>query len=291
MPAGCSAARMGEAGRRCVQLSPSEQSMVDAIMTGISLASTAITFYHGGMSIWSDISKYLATITADALSTVLESVRTVFSGNRETRRRVAFSVALIALSAKMAKADGVVSQAEINAFREVFKVPAEELTNVARLYNLAKQDVAGFDAYGAQVKSLFPGDDPADREVLQDVLDALFHIAKADGLIHENEALFLEEVAVLFGFEDEAYERIKLRHMHPGDANPYMILDADPDWDYDRLKRHYRKRVSESHPDRLMARGIPAEFIVIATDRLAAFNTAWEAIEAIHAPRRPVVVS
>ncbi len=260
-------------------------------MTGNSLASGVITPYYGAMSIWTDISKYLATVTADALCTVLEGVRTVFSGNIGTRRRVGFSVALIALSAKMAKADGVVTEDEVNAFREVFKVPAKELKNVARLYNLAKQDVAGFDAYGARVKSLFPGDDPADKEVLQDVLDALFHIAKADGVIHENEALFLEEVAALFGFQDTAYERIKMRHMFPGKANPYTILDADPDWDYDKLKRHYRKRVSESHPDRLIARGIPSEFIVIATDRLAAFNTAWEAIEAMHASRQPVGVT
>jgi DnaJ like chaperone protein len=243
------------------------------------------------MSIWSDISLYLATIAADALSTVLESVRTVFAGDFETRKRVAFSIALIALSAKMAKADGVVTEDEVNAFREVFKVPPQEVENVSRLYNLAKQDVAGFDSYGAQVKALFPGTHPSDNDILQDVLDALFHIAKADGLLHENEVLFLDELAVVFGFEAVQYERIKMRHMHSRNANPYTILEADPEWDFSRLKSHYRKRVADSHPDRLIARGVPSEFVVIATERLAALNGAWEAIEAIHAPRRPVGVT
>ncbi|MEP0943720.1 MAG: molecular chaperone DjiA [Rhizobiaceae bacterium] len=243
------------------------------------------------MSIWSDISRYLSSVTCDAICTVLEGVRTVFAENREKRRRVAFSIALIALSAKMAKADGVVTQSEVDAFQQVFQVPPAETDNVARIYNLAKQDVAGFDAYGAQVRALFPGDDPSDDEVLEDVLDALFHIAKADGLVHENEVYFLDEMAHVFGFESAAYERIKMRHMHPNDANPYVILDADPQWDFVKLKSHYRKRVAESHPDRLIARGVPSEFVGIATDRLAALNTAWEAIEAIHAPRRPAIVS
>lgn len=243
------------------------------------------------MSIWSDISRYLSSIAVDALSTVFEGVRTVFAGDVDTRKRVAFSIALIALSAKMAKADGVVTENEVNAFREVFKVPPGDVKNVARLYNLAKQDVAGFDSYGAQVKALFPGTHPSDNDILQDVLDALFHIAKADGLVHEKEVLFLDELAAVFGFESDQYERIKMRHMHPPNANPFTVLEADPDWDFAQLKTHYHKRVADIHPDRLIARGVPAEFVVIATDRLAALNVAWEAIEAIHATRRPVGVS
>ncbi len=180
------------------------------------------------MSIWSDLRTYLSSVACDAVCTLLEGVRTVFAENREKRRRVTFSIALIALSAKMAKADGVVSEAEVQAFRQVFKVPPQECENVSRIYNLAKQDVAGFDAYSLQVRKLFPGKDPSDEEVLQDVLDALFHIVKADGLIHENEVLFLDEVAFLLGFEEQVYQRIKMRHMHPADANPYTILDADP---------------------------------------------------------------
>jgi len=243
------------------------------------------------MSIWADIGRFLASVATDAVSTVIEAVRTIFEGNAETRKRVGFSVALIALFAKMAKADGVVSEAEVEAFRDVFSVPEEEFDNVARLYNLAKQDVAGYHAYAAQVRALFPGDDPTDVDVLHDVLDALFHIAKADGLIHENELLFLEDIAVEFGFTPEAFERIKLRHLESEGCDPYVVLGADRSWDYERLKRQYYKRVMECHPDKLIARGVPREFVVIANDRLAAVNAAWEMVQSARQGERVAEVA
>lgn len=255
---------------------------LDRFITGFSFATAQQFLYTYPMSIWTIISEFLKTTAADAFSSVVESLLTFFAGNEETRRQVAFSVAIIALSAKMAKADGIVTEAEVRAFHQVFSAPEEEMPNVLRLYNLAKQDVAGFDAYGAQVRALFPGDDPADNEVLSDVLDALFHIAKADGLVHENELLFLEELALVFGFQESTFACIKQRHLAPGDADPYRVLSADPAWPFDKLKAHYRKRVKETHPDRLIARGVPKEFIVISTERLAALNSAWETIEQMH---------
>ncbi|MDD9909157.1 MAG: DnaJ family molecular chaperone [Ahrensia sp.] len=234
------------------------------------------------MPIWTEFSNFISHVAATAFSGVVETLRAVFQSDPEQRRRVAFSVAIIALSAKMAKADGIVSPSEVEAFREIFHVPQDELRNVARLYDLAKRDVAGFDAYADQVRSLFPGDDPADAAILHDVLDALFHIAKADELIHENELLFLEEIAVVFGFTAQEFERIAARHVDGEQGNPYAVLGADPAWDFATLKAHYRQRVAESHPDRLIARGVPQEFVVLANDRLAAINTAWDRIKALH---------
>lgn len=234
------------------------------------------------MSIWTDLGSFISGFAADAFSGVVERLRTAFAGDAETRKRVAFSIAIIALSAKMAKADGVVTEDEVSAFRDVFDVPDDELKNVARLYNLARQDVAGFDAYAMQVRSMFPGNDVADADILTDVLDALFHIAKADGLIHENELLFLEEIATRFGFGEGEFARIRMRHLEGEEGDPYAVLGADPEWDFDTLKQHYRKRVAESHPDRLIARGVPSEFVAVATDRVAAINAAWERIVAMH---------
>ncbi|MFD0916281.1 TerB family tellurite resistance protein [Pseudahrensia aquimaris] len=243
------------------------------------------------MSIWSDIGRFLQEAATDAFSSVVESIRTVFGGDASTRKRVAFSVAIIALSAKMAKADGVVTEEEVKAFQEIFAVPPEEMNHVSRLYNLAKGDVAGYTAYGQQVRSLFPGDDPADEDVLTDVLDALFHIAKADNVIHENELLFLEDLAVLFGFDELAFGRIKARHLGDCDADSYRVLEAESDWDYERLKAQYRAKVRDNHPDRLIARGVPPEFVVLANERLAAINAAWEAIEPLHRPVQAVAVA
>lgn len=226
------------------------------------------------MSIWVRISEFLSTVTTEAFSGVVEAVRTVFSGDPETRRQVGFSIAMIALSAKMAKADGVVTEEEVDAFRELFAIPPEEATNVARLYNLAKQDVSGYHAYASQVKTLFR----EDQEIFTDVLDGLYHIAKADGLIHENEQLFLDDVAGIFELPDRQYEAIKARHILGEMGDPYLALDADPNWDFEKLKNQYRKLVAENHPDKLIARGVPEEFVSIANDRLAGINIAWERI-------------
>ncbi len=227
------------------------------------------------MSIWIRIGDFMSSFGGGAISGVAETIRSVFEGDPDTRRQVAFSVAIIALSAKMAKADGVVTEDEVNAFRDIFDIPEQETKNVSRLYNLAKQDVAGFASYANQVRQLFPGE----KAVLEDVLDGLYHIAKADGVVHEKEQAFLDTVADVFHIDERAYERIKLRHLHPEDGNPYEILDARPEWDMQTLRSHYRKLVRDNHPDRLVARGVPEEFLAIANDRMSALNTAYSEIE------------
>jgi DnaJ like chaperone protein len=197
-------------------------------------------------------------------------------GGSEHSKQVAFTVGVIALGAKMAKADGVVTRDEIEAFREVFKVPPGEEHNVGRLFNLAKQDVAGFEIYARQLNRLFHDD----RQLLTDVMDGLFHIAVADGKLHPDEERFLTEVSKEFGFSDQEFLRIKGRHFKCGMYDPYNILHASPKASDAELKVHYHKLVAENHPDRLIARGVPAEFIDTATSKLAAINAAYEEIKA-----------
>jgi DnaJ like chaperone protein len=191
-------------------------------------------------------------------------------------KQVVFTVGVIALGAKMAKADGIVTRDEIEAFKEVFKVPAGEEQNVGRLFNLAKQDVAGYESYARQLDRLFHDD----RALLSDVMDGLFHIAMADGHLHPNEDKFLRSVAAEFGFTDQEYLGIKGRHFRCDMYDPYNILNASPkDSDAD-LKMIYHKLVAENHPDKLIARGVPPEFIDTATKKLAAINAAYEEIRA-----------
>lgn len=227
------------------------------------------------MSVWSQLGEILSEFVIDAFASVIEVVRTAFEGDPETRRQVGFSVAIIALSAKMAKSDGIVTDEEVLAFEEIFDIPAQEHKNVSRLYNLARQDVAGFQAYATRIKSLFPGD----SDILQEVIHGLFHIAKADGIYHRNEMAFMDEVAEIFELERREYERVKLRHMEPEEGSPYIILEADSEWDHARLKQHYRKLVADNHPDKLIAKGVPPEFISIANRRLAEINRAWEMVK------------
>ena len=185
--------------------------------------------------------------------------------------QVAFTVGVIALGAKMAKADGIVTMDEVGAFKEVFKVPDGEIKNVARVFNLAKQDVAGYEAYAEQLSVMFKGN----RKLLEDVLEGLFHIAKADDALHPREEQFLHQVAKRFGVTDTEFAYIKARHVAEPKRNPYDVLGVAPGIENDALKAHYRKLVAENHPDKLIARGVPKEFLPIATEKIAAINEAY----------------
>ncbi len=195
-------------------------------------------------------------------------------GEGEGENQVAFTVGVIALGAKMAKADGVVTKDEVNAFKEVFKVPEGEMKNVARVFNLAKQDVAGYEAYAEQLASMFKDN----RKLLEDILDGLFHIAGADQVMHPKENEYLEQVALRFGLTETEFGYIKARHVPSEKRNPFDVLEVSPDASNEEIKAHYRKLVSENHPDKLLARGVPEEFIDIATEKVAAINEAYDEI-------------
>ncbi len=226
------------------------------------------------MSIWDKLAGAAASIGGPVGAMLTRLGRLAMDGSHD--KQVAFTVGVIALGAKMAKADGTVTKDEVEAFKEVFKVPAGEQHNVARLFNLAKQDVAGYESYARQLGRLFRND----RELLCDVMDGLFHIAVADGKLHPNEDRFLARVAQEFGFSNQEYLAIKGRHFRCGLYDPYNILSASPKATDAELKSQYHRLVAENHPDMLMARGVPAEALGIATKKLAAINAAYEEIKA-----------
>ena len=185
---------------------------------------------------------------------------------------VAFTVGVIALGAKMAKADGVVTPDEVEAFKQVFRVPPGEMHNVARIFDLAKQDVAGYEAYAEQLAEMFHDK----RQLLEDVLEGLFHIAAADGVLHPKEDEFLSAVADRFGFSPAEYRAIRARFVPAEKSDPYVVLGISRSASLDAVKARYRKLLQENHPDKAIARGMPAEFIKIATDKAAAINAAYQ---------------
>ena len=191
-------------------------------------------------------------------------------------KQIGFTIAVIALGAKLAKADGVVTEDEIRAFRRVFKVAPEETKNVARVFNLARRSVAGYEPYARQVAGMF-ADNPV---VLEELLGCLFFIAQADGTVAEAEAIYLQNVARIFGFSDANFARLRAEHIGPDKADPYTILGIAHDADDAAVKSAYRKLVRENHPDTLIAQGMPEEFVEVANDKLAAINVAYDKVAA-----------
>jgi DnaJ like chaperone protein len=227
------------------------------------------------MSVWGKVSGAAAgLLVGGPVGAVVGAVAGHFLFDREADPGVAFTMAIIALAGKMAQADGIATEAEFTIFRRVFGVPQEEEANVRRIFNLARQDVAGYEAYAGQIARLFVGN-PA---MLEDILDGLFEIAKSDDVLHPAESAFLEKVAEIFGFAPNEFRRIRASHFAPELTDPYVILGVSYVADEDEIRRTYRRLVRENHPDSLIARGVPEEFVKLATDKLAAINTAYERI-------------
>ncbi len=190
-------------------------------------------------------------------------------------KKIAFTIGVIALGAKMAKADGVVTRDEISAFRDVFRVPAEEVKNVGRVWDMARRTADGFEAYAQQIARLFNPGSP----VLEELIGSLFHIAKADGVLHENEVAYLKRVAEIFGFDELAFERMRATYVGDNGNDPYSVLGVDPTASDEEARTAYRRLIREHHPDRLIAQGLPDELVSAATERMAAVNAAWDRIK------------
>ena len=225
------------------------------------------------MSIWKRISDALAALAqGEGLSAVFEKLRT------PPERTIGFTIAVIALGAKMAKADGLVTRDEVTAFRQVFHIPASETQNAARVFDLARKDVAGFDLYAARIRDMFG----AGHQALVDLLEGLFYIAVADGRYHPNENVFLEEVARIFGVQSRDFVNMRARFVPDENPDPYCVLGLDPTADAETVRQAWRALVREYHPDRMIARGVPEEAMKLAQKRLIQANWAYEEILNTH---------
>ncbi len=221
------------------------------------------------MSIWSRI--------ADALQALAqgESLAEVFDKLRSPpERSVGFAIAVVALGAKMAKADGQVTRDEVTAFREVFEIAQEDEAGAAKVFNLARQDVAGYQDYAAKIQRMFRDD----RATLNDLLEGLFHIAMADGFYHPGEDQFLENVADIFGLTDLEYRAIRARFVPDAAPDPYTVLGVEPGTPLEDIRKVWRQLVRDNHPDQMIARGVPEEAVQLAQKRMVDINHAWDEI-------------
>ncbi|MEM7319393.1 MAG: molecular chaperone DjiA [Pseudomonadota bacterium] len=204
----------------------------------------------------------------ESLAAVFERLRT------PPERSVAFTIAVIALGAKMAKADGHVTRDEVAAFREVFHIAREDEANAARVFNMARTDVAGFQDYAAKIRRMFS----EDSTTLCDLMEGLFHIALADGFYHPGENEFLEEVSRIFGQTDQQFSALRARFVPDAPSDPYTVLGVSPDLPIADIRKVWRQLVREMHPDAMVARGVPEEAVKLAEKRMSDINRAWNEI-------------
>ena len=189
-------------------------------------------------------------------------------------KQIGFTIGVIVLSAKMAKADGKVTEDEIRAFKEKINVPDNEIKNVAKLWDQAKKTTDGFEIYARQIADLLE----KNSSVLEELLKLLIIIALADGKITIPEIKYLKEVGNIFGFSEEDFERIYSSKSGVS-SDPYQILGVSRDASIDEIKQKWKQLAINHHPDRLISQGIPEDLIHKSTSRLKEINNAWDTIQ------------
>ena len=221
------------------------------------------------MSIWTRISDALSAMAkGEPLTAVFDRLRT------PPERSVAFAIAVVALGAKMAKADGQVTRDEVTAFREVFQIARGDEAGAARVFNMARTDVAGYQEYAQRIQRMFA----ADPDTLSDLMEGLFHIALADGFYHPNEDAFLGDVSAIFELPDSSFRALRARFVPDAVPDPHAVLGVSPDMSHAQIRSVWRQLVRDTHPDQMMARGVPEEAIRLAEKRLIDINRAWDEI-------------
>ena len=222
------------------------------------------------MSIWKRIGDVLRVfVSSNSLSDVFQNLSTA------PEKKIGFTIAVIALSAKMAKADGIVTKEEVDAFKQIFEIPKGQESYISKVYNLARQDVAGYDIYAKQISKMLS----KKKGLLENLVEGLLFISISDGKYHPMEDKFINDVASIFIISKERLESLKDLYIQKTEITPYKILNVSPKDDINVIRRHWKKLVLENHPDKVLAKGLPKEAEKLANARLSKINLAWEKIK------------
>ena len=224
------------------------------------------------MSIWKKIEKTIMSLASgEPFSNIFQKFAT------PPERKIGFTIAVIALSAKMAKADGIVSKEEVNAFSQIFEIPKGQEKHVSNVYNLARQDIAGYEIYAKKIARMLKNK----KILLENIIEGLLFISIADGAYHPKEDKFVNNVASIFSIKRGRLEYLKNMYIDTSANSYYKILNVSPGDNLEQIRKQWKKLVLAHHPDMVLARGLPEEAIRLTTVKLARINEAWENIKAI----------
>ena len=186
-----------------------------------------------------------------------------------------FALSLIVLSAKLSKADGKVSKEELIAVKDKLKIPENEIDQVGKIFNKAKEESAGYQPYAEQIAQIYKNN----LNVLEEVINILFYIAEADGNISDAELNMIEDISKIFGLNQTQFNSLKESRKSSDKLNPYVVLESNPEDNIADIRKKYIKLSKEHHPDLLLSKGVPSEVIEESKKKMRAINLAWDQIQ------------
>ena len=144
-----------------------------------------------------------------------------------------FAIALIILTAKLANADGQVSKEELIAIKNKLKIPDQEIDQVGKIFNKAKEESAGYEPYAKQISQIYKNN----PNVLEEVINILFYIAEADGNVSQSELNMMQHIAQIFGLNQSQFNSIKESRKSSDKLNPYVVLESKPEEDLQAIRK------------------------------------------------------
>ena len=223
-----------------------------------------------GFSLGGPFGMLLGSLIGGKISRAKGSINNSFAQPQQI-----FALSLIVLSAKLSKADGQVSKEELIAVKDKLKIPVNEIDQVGKIFNKAKNESTGYKPYAEQIAQIYRGN----LNVLEEVINILFYIAEADGNISQAELVMIEDIARIFGLSESQFNSLKESRKSSDKLNPYIVLESNPDDSLTEIRKRYIKLSKEHHPDLLLSKGVPPEVIEESKKKMRSINSAWDQVQ------------
>ena len=223
-----------------------------------------------GFSLGGPFGMLLGSLIGGKISRAKGSINNSFAQPQQI-----FALSLIVLSAKLSKADGQVSKEELIAVKDKLKIPENEIDQVGKIFNKAKNESTGYKPYAEQIGQIYKGN----LNVLEEVINILFYIAEADGNISQAELIMIEDIARIFGLNESQFNSLKESRKSSDKLNPYIVLESNPDDSLTEIRKRYIKLSKEHHPDLLLSKGVPPEVIEESKKKMRSINSAWDQVQ------------
>ena len=223
-----------------------------------------------GFSLGGPFGMLLGSLIGGKISRAKGSINNSFAQPQQI-----FALSLIVLSAKLSKADGQVSKEELIAVKDKLKIPENEIDQVGKIFNKAKNESTGYKPYAEQIAQIYKGN----LNVLEEVINILFYIAEADGNISQAELVMIEDIGRIFGLSESQFNSLKESRKSSDKLNPYIVLESNPDDSLTEIRKRYIKLSKEHHPDLLLSKGVPSEVIEESKKKMRSVNSAWDQVQ------------
>lgn len=195
----------------------------------------------------------------------------------QQRAQMTFFIGAFSMVAKVAAADGSVSQAEMKRIREFMdhdlQLDPQSKGVAERIFHTALSQDQPYE----QLAQQFYGEFRSQSQILELLIDFLYRVAAEDGGVTQKEEELIQRAARIFQFSQQRIDNIRRRYAASAEKH-YAVLGVSPQDSNDAIKKAYRSLVREYHPDTIASKGLPEEFNKFAADKFREIQEAYEAV-------------